>query len=48
MNYAGHNAMSMKGKYGENQENRIGRKSETEKRQKRVKKLCIYFVRRIG
>jgi len=40
--------MTRKGKYGENQESRIGRKSETEKRQKHVKKLRIYSVQLIG
>jgi hypothetical protein len=41
--------MTRKGKYAENQESRIGRKSETnKKRQKHVKKLRIYSVQLIG
>lgn len=38
--------MTRKGKNGENQESRIGRMSETEKRQ-HVKKLRIYSVQLI-
>jgi hypothetical protein len=38
--------MTRKGKNGENQESRIGKMSETEK--KHVKKLRIYSVQLIG
>lgn len=40
--------MTRTGKYGVNQESRIGKKSETEKRQKHIKKLRIYSAQLIG